>query len=108
MKGAAAARKQELCSKNKAIVNGIKKPRTQNVPDSEDDADFDRTLVYCECSDVTAVDGYAECFFSTSNYSEDYLGEQWVQCFKCCRWAREYSGAQDPQFVCSTCEAPNK
>jgi hypothetical protein len=36
------ARKQELCSKIKASVKETKKPKAQNVSDSEDGSDFDR------------------------------------------------------------------
>jgi hypothetical protein len=57
----ATARKQELCSKNKASVKKTKKPKAQNVSDSEDGSDFDRISVHSESSNDTIYDEDAEC-----------------------------------------------
>jgi hypothetical protein len=104
----ATARKQELCSKNKASVKKTKKPKSQNVSDREDGSDFDRILVHSESFSNTADDENAECLFCTCLYSQDQHGEQWVQCLKFYCWAHEHCGAQDQQLVCPTCRASNK
>jgi hypothetical protein len=51
----AAARKQELCSKNRTSAMGTKKPKAKALSDSKDDLDFGGISVHSNSSDVCYV-----------------------------------------------------
>ena len=48
-------------------------------------------------------DGDAECLFCTGLFSHDKHGEEWTQCVRCYRWAREDRGVVEDYFVYPMC-----
>jgi len=45
----------------------------------------------------------AECSFCTGFLSHDKHGEEWTQCVRCYRWAREDCGVEEDYFVYPMC-----
>jgi hypothetical protein len=95
----AAARKQEICSKNRTNAKGTEKPEAKAMSDSKDDSDFDGMSVHSNSSDDTAFDDDGWMFIM---YLSLLTRSSWGResCLESYCWINEFCVAQDPQFKC--------
>jgi hypothetical protein len=72
--------------------------------DTPSDSDTELAVPFSDDSTEEDKEQDADCVFCIGLFSEDHMGEEWIQCAKYFIWVHTFCAGMGEDFVCEPCQ----